>query len=268
MPVRITVMISSTARDLPVHRQAAMDACLGLGLFPRMMEHLPARDDDAIAASLAMVDQANVYLGVFAHRYGYVPAGHSISVTEMEYNRAVERGIPCLLFFMHEDHPVRAADVETGDGATRLQALRGRLLQERVVNFFRSPDDLRAQIIQSLSEYRNPDRSEPPAPWKVPPFNPNLFIGRETILQRLHEELGRSRRAVLHGLPGVGKTLTAIAYAHRHRSDYQGILWVNADTRDTLNADFAAIARLLGLSLQEEREAQVIVAAVMGELQR
>ena len=42
MPDRKTVMISSTARDLPQHRQAVMDACLRQGMFPLMMEHLPA----------------------------------------------------------------------------------------------------------------------------------------------------------------------------------------------------------------------------------
>lgn len=45
-------MISSTARDLPLHRKEVMDACLRQGMFPMMMEHLPASDADAISASL------------------------------------------------------------------------------------------------------------------------------------------------------------------------------------------------------------------------
>ena len=57
MPDRKTVMISSTARDLPEHRKEAMDACLRQGMFPMMMEHLPASDDEAISASLEMVDR-------------------------------------------------------------------------------------------------------------------------------------------------------------------------------------------------------------------
>src|SRR2546430_2855077 len=95
---RKTVMISSTARDLPEHRKEVMDACLRQGMFPQMMEHLPASDAEAIGASLKMVDEVDIYLGVFAHRYGYVPKDHDISITEMEYNRAVERTIPRLIF--------------------------------------------------------------------------------------------------------------------------------------------------------------------------
>src|SRR2546423_1176979 len=118
------VMISSTARDLPEHRKQVQEACLRQGMFPVMMEHLPASDADAIAESLRMVDEAEIYLGVFAHRYGYVPAGHDISITEMEYDRAVECGIPRLIFLMHEDHSLKAADVETGPGAAKLEALK------------------------------------------------------------------------------------------------------------------------------------------------
>ena len=40
------VMISSTARDLPEHRKEVLDACMRQGMFPIMMEHLLARDDD------------------------------------------------------------------------------------------------------------------------------------------------------------------------------------------------------------------------------
>jgi tetratricopeptide (TPR) repeat protein len=152
-----TVMISSTARDLPEHRQEVRDACLRQGMFPIMMEHLPAEDAEAIEVSLRMVDEADLYLGIFAHRYGHVPKGHNISITEMEYNRAVERDIPRLLFLMHEDHPLKAKDVETGDGAVKLDALKKRLKTERVVNFYQSPADLRAHVINSLSQIRERD---------------------------------------------------------------------------------------------------------------
>lgn len=97
----LKVMVSSTVRDLPDHRKEVLDACLRQGMFPLMMEHLPAIDANAIKASMDLVDQADIYLGVFAYRYGYVPKGQDISITEMEYNRALERGIPRLIFLIH-----------------------------------------------------------------------------------------------------------------------------------------------------------------------
>src|ERR1700694_3294495 len=151
------VMISSTARDLPEHRKEVLDACLRQGMFPIMMEHLPASDADAIAESLRMVNEAAFYLGIFAYRYGYVPKGYNIAVTEMEYNRAVERGIPRLIFIIDKAHAIQIDDVEMGEGAAKLEALKTRLKTERVVRFFTSPTDLRAHVINSLSKVRQPD---------------------------------------------------------------------------------------------------------------
>ena len=190
MPERKTVMISSTARDLPEHRKEALDACLRQGMFPVMMEHLPASDDEAISASLAMVDAADIYVGIFAHRYGYVPAGHAISVTEMEYNRAVERKIPRLIFVMDKDHPITIDQVELGEGAAKLEAFKKRLLAGNIVNFFKSPADLRAQVINSLSQQREPDLatfhyvSDIPAP-------PEAYIAHPYTLLQTHRLIGR-----------------------------------------------------------------------------
>lgn len=187
------VIVSSTARDLPEHRKEVMDACLRQSMFPQMMEHLPAIDADAIAASLKLVDEADIYLGVFAYRYGYVPKGHDISITEMEYNRAAERGIPRLIFLMHEDHPVKASDVETGEGAQKLKTLKERLERERVGDFFKSPAELRANVIDSLSQYNEHDEtalhyvSEIPAPPEIYVAHPYTLLQPYGLVGRLQE---------------------------------------------------------------------------------
>ncbi|MGH1362913.1 MAG: DUF4062 domain-containing protein [Calditrichia bacterium] len=150
----LKVMVSSTSRDLPEYRQQVQDACLRASMFPIMMEQLPALDADAIEASLALVEEADIYVGLFAHRYGYIPDEHDISITEMEYERAVERGIPRLLFLMHSEVAVKPADFDTGDSADKLTALKARLKKERVVGFFESPKDLRGQALHALTEAR------------------------------------------------------------------------------------------------------------------
>jgi Domain of unknown function (DUF4062) len=151
---KLVVMVSSTARDLPEHRDQIKEACLRQGMFPLMMEHLPAIDADAIATSLDMVNKADIYLGVFAYRYGYIPDGYSISITEMEYNRAVERGIPRLIFLMDKKHPITIDDVVQGEARVKLETLKARLQKERVVNYFISPVDLQAKVINSLANHR------------------------------------------------------------------------------------------------------------------
>jgi len=109
---REVVMISSTIRDLPLHRGEVKKACLQQEMFPDMMEHLPASASDAIRVSLEKVDKADIYLGIFGHRYGYIPDGYAISITEVEYNRAVERRIHRIIFIMHEEHPITISDID------------------------------------------------------------------------------------------------------------------------------------------------------------
>jgi hypothetical protein len=112
---RRSVMISSTARDLSKkHREQVRLACERAGFEPReMMENLPALNKDAVEISLRMVQQADVYLGLFAYRYGTIPTGFDRSITEMEYDHAIKLNKPRLVFFIHKEHPVLIEDVET-----------------------------------------------------------------------------------------------------------------------------------------------------------
>ena len=120
--------------------------------FSLAMEHLPASDKDPIRVSLEMVDEADIYIGIYAWRYGHIPEGHDISITEMELNRADERGIPILVFTMHQDHPLTITMVEADkDAQAKLNTLKERACQGRGRLEFKSPVELRSHIIQSLS---------------------------------------------------------------------------------------------------------------------
>jgi tetratricopeptide (TPR) repeat protein len=190
-------MISSTARDLPEHREKVMDACMRLSMFyPDMMEHLTATDANALDVSLRIVDRADIYVGVFAFRYGYVPDGQDISVTEAEYNRAVERNIPRLIFLMSDRHDIKPADFEIGDGATKLTALKERLKKERVVGFFNNPDDLKAQVIQALVPYRERDVTTFHYVADIPEA-PEPYIAHPYTLLQTHTLIGRQKELKL-----------------------------------------------------------------------
>ena len=154
-PGQKSAMISSTAIDLPEHRKQVFDACLCEGVFPIGMESLPARDADAVRVSLEMVDTADIYIGIFAWRYGHVPDGHSISITEMEFNRAVERKIPILVFVIHKDHQLTIEMVETeSDAQKKLKNLKERACKGRSRHEFKSPMELRAEVIHALSDLK------------------------------------------------------------------------------------------------------------------
>jgi hypothetical protein len=193
-----------------------------------MMEHLPASDAEAISASLKLVDEAEIYVGVFAHRYGHVPKENNpqqLSITEMEYNRAVERKIPRLTFVMDKTHPLTIDDVEQGEGATKLKLFKERVQTENIVNFFKSPADLRAHVINSLSKLRQPDLTtfhyisdipQPPEAFIAHPYTllqTRRLIGRQPELSLLTDwvakpdaEVYKARILNIVAIGGLGKS--------------------------------------------------------------
>jgi tetratricopeptide (TPR) repeat protein len=229
-------MISSTIHDLPEHREKVKNVCMDLAMFPTMMEHLPASDADAIRVSLELVDQADIYLGIFAYRYGHIPEGNELSITEMEYNRAVSRGIPRLIFLMHHDHPLIAADVEKGAGAVKLEALKKRLRTERTVKFFKSSDELGTQVLQSLVKLpqSEPLPQKPDIVRVFPLTDISYFTGRVSELALLENLILKPQFPPVIGLwgsPGIGKSALAHYFARKFTEQFPGGI-IGLDTRN------------------------------------
>jgi tetratricopeptide (TPR) repeat protein len=198
-PGQKIAMISSTSIDLPEHRPEVRDACLREGYFPDMMESLPARDADAIKVSLEMVDRADVYIGIYAWRYGHKPEGHDVSITEMEFNRAVEREIPILVFVIHKEHPLTIEMVETDkDAQQKLAALKERAGKGRGRREFKSPADLRGEVIHALADLKQREQEslgETAAPSFHPPNiipkSPEPYIAHPYSLLQTKDVVGR-----------------------------------------------------------------------------
>ena len=206
MGERIDVMVSSTFKDFEKHRSGIQDAILRMGMHPLMMDHLPAADRDAIDESLRLVDAAEIYLGIFGFRYGYIPVDMTrnpkhLSITELEYRHAVERDIPRLCFFMAEQHPITMVDTKEDTTDSQeidrrkklLQALKDEIGVSRVVNFFKSPEELRALILGALAPYRHSDPagslhyiSDIPAP-------PDEYVAHPYTLLAAADLAGRQR---------------------------------------------------------------------------
>lgn len=255
-------MISSTAVDLPEYREALRGVCASLDLLPRMMEDLAA-GPGSLDKSLAMVDEADIYVGLFAHRYGSIPTGETKSFTELELDRALDRKIEILNFLISEDQRILPKDVETGDGAEKLKALKERIKSlGKITNNFATVHSLQERARQSLTEAKDrliqktatdsvfsdttAQRIEISATTEFDPksgcFNVPFrskgdgVIGRDGVLGKIHEVFQGDvltpfgKLVALVGLGGLGKTQLAVEYAHRFRDEYPGgVVWLGAN---------------------------------------
>jgi tetratricopeptide (TPR) repeat protein len=91
-----------------------------------------------------------------------------------------------------------------------------------------------------------------PPVWNVPRRNP-FFTGRDEALteieRRLRHHHGTAAIGVvtLGGMGGMGKSQTAVEYAHRHAADFHLVWWVNADSPILATAGLTDLARELAL---------------------
>lgn len=97
MDKRYQVFISSTFVDLEEERQKVMKAILDEDCFPAGMEMFPASDNQQFEFIKTIIDKSDYYVLIIAGRYGTL-ADDGIGYTEKEFDYAVKKGIPVLVF--------------------------------------------------------------------------------------------------------------------------------------------------------------------------
>jgi len=150
MDVKYQVFVSSTFEDLQEERRAVIAAVLAMGHIPVGMEAFNASDEDQWTNIKRRIDKADYYIVIVAERYGAEKDGKSY--TQMEYEYAVEQGVPVAAFLLKADarrswpnHKVehsKAAKVETFR----------ELCKKKMVSFWTSAGDLSGAVVLSLTE--------------------------------------------------------------------------------------------------------------------
>ena len=148
------VFISSTYKDLIEYRAAAIRAVEGTSYQAVKMEAFGARPDEPLDACLLEVKQSDLFIGIYALRYGFVPENSDISITEMEYIHAKKLRKPIYCFVLdQENQPWLNRWIEGEPGKSKFEAFKRRIQQDHVYEYFTTPDDLRARVANALSHY-------------------------------------------------------------------------------------------------------------------
>jgi len=151
-PVRSPrVYVSSTYQDLKDCRHAVRFALQRMGLDDIAMETYTAGDERPVDRCLDDVRSVDIYVCVLAWRYGFVPAGGSTSITELEYRTAGEAGIPRLVFVLDPDAPWPRSAMDKD--SSQIEAFRERVLDDHVCDFFTSAEDLRAKVAEAVGRH-------------------------------------------------------------------------------------------------------------------
>ena len=144
----LRVFISSTSVDLKPYRAAVQEATLSLSLHPVMMEYFTSMDANALDACRQKVQNCDLFIGIYAHRYGYIPDGQSKSITELEYEWAIRAKMPVYIFVIEPSYTWSDEYRDTDEAP--LNAFKNRVGQQRVWSTFTTPDTLAAKVTQCL----------------------------------------------------------------------------------------------------------------------
>jgi hypothetical protein len=157
---RVTLSHTSDLRSYPMPYSfvdAAEDTVKRAGHAVSDMKDLPAGPLDPAAHCKAMVEAADVYIGIIGMRYGSVVRGcPTISYTELEFNTATDRGLPRLIFLLPSSGPDRVPGRQPAEHTARQQAFRWRLEEEAGVTtaHVATPHELQMAIFHALVALR------------------------------------------------------------------------------------------------------------------
>jgi len=173
------IFVSSSFQDLQDYRLAAIRVLRQLGHEVVAMEDFVAGSEVPLKQMLDKVQRCELYVGLFAWRYGFVPkptvtAGDATdpadpkvpeatygttSITHYEYLQAKAKGIDCLAFLLDERVPwpphlvdgFSTLDPAAPKDATAIRALRSELQVSAVVSYFTNPNDLEARVSAAVT---------------------------------------------------------------------------------------------------------------------
>ena len=155
-----TIYLSSTYEDLKDYRQAVYKALRMAGHQVIAMEDYVAKDQRPVNKCLEDVEKADIYVGLLAFRYGYIPPPqhnnpNGLSITELEYRCAETHEKPCLTFVVNDTTPWSRVfdDAYKGtDKGERIKALREHLLTEKLASQFATPDELSTLVLAAVAK--------------------------------------------------------------------------------------------------------------------
>lgn len=149
MDKRYQVFISSTFTDLVDERREVMQALLEMDCLPAGMELFPAGDTDQWTLIKGVIGQSDYYLVILGGRYGSMTE-EGISFTEMEYDYAVELGIPVMGFVPAESDEIPVGKTDKNDAAAiKLAEFRAKV-QKRMTKDWKNAEDLGSKVTRGL----------------------------------------------------------------------------------------------------------------------
>jgi hypothetical protein len=142
------IFVSSTFEDLIDHRREVDAVLARLSTQFVGMEYFGARPFEPKVVCFDEIRRSDVFVGIYAHRYGWIPPGNPLSITELEFDEARRNSIPCYCYVVDPNHPWNPTHMELPalEHVKRFHTKVGTLVRSK----FTTPDDLAKLLVTDL----------------------------------------------------------------------------------------------------------------------
>jgi len=230
MADQIRIFLSSTQLDLSQARSNIIKYLSVLKSDLLAMEVFGSDESKPVDFCLNQVRKCNIFIGMYAERYGTVDHQTGKSITELEYIEAREMlktgKLKTLLLYLIDQKanwPLNLIERDPHKMA-KLDAFKKEILSMHTVSFFQSADDLPFFILRDVikkigivskrlfiaKKYKTvSQRSSLDRPLGMEYYGEELaqlFFGRNVELDDIQEQVLRDKMSLLIGSSGVGKT--------------------------------------------------------------
>ena len=148
------VFLSSTFTDLIEYRNAVQKGLRQLGAIDVSMENFGARDERPVDECIRIVQkESDLFVGIYAHRYGYVPDNKDVSISEIEYKAASAISIPRFIYMVDEAQPWIPAQIDAGEKAQKLRSFKDSLMKQHICQTFSGQDQLATKVVADIGRH-------------------------------------------------------------------------------------------------------------------
>lgn len=240
----LKVFISSTFVDLKEYRKAAIEVVNRYKSVPLAMEFFMSQASDPETVCKDEIEECDLFIGIYAHRYGWVPDGQEKSITQQEYELAKTLGKDILCFVVQDTFAWNPKFFEFKK-YDQLNAFLDIVKTDKVVSFFTTPVDFKDKCSASFGKYlaqkkaeTKPDKEKTretvpiplaPTPYIAHPYAlPDHFLGRVREQAMLSNWFHNEAEPVLvmEAIGGMGKSALTWAWMQREilaKSEVAGI---------------------------------------------
>lgn len=198
------IFVSSTYLDLKEYRNRARSAIEESGNEFVGMEDFQSHTHEPKEFCSENVEECDALVLIVAYRYGNIPDGQTISITQLEYEHALRKKIPVRIYLMGDNHPWPSTP-DSRD--TNQECIAGfhNLLKTHTCSFYTTPEAFYDKLKRDIQKF-----PIPPAYYPVYPMHEN-FTGRKQEREMLTNWLKKDSHPMLAliAMGGMGKTSLA-----------------------------------------------------------